>query len=91
MTNGNEPISAAIYRQTGYETSRIATKRDIERGEYLLYTEGLTKREYFSAMAMQGLLAQSNGNSWDYDLSGLSEKCVKISDAIIKALNQEKI
>ena len=49
---------------------------------------GLTKREYFAAMAMQGILASnveglSNGR---IDISGLIPMCVMASDALLKAL-----
>ena len=96
MTNGNEPICAAIYRQTGDETSRIATKKDIEQGQYLIYTEGLTKRELFSAMAMQGILAKHGlpADGWDRDnlqekLESATFASVTLADALIKALNQQ--
>lgn len=50
--------------------------------------DGLTKREYFAAMAMQGILASnveglSNGR---IDISGLIPMCVMASDALLKAL-----
>ena len=41
---------------------------------------GLTKRELFAAMAMQGLLA-----SGDYDLKGLRD-AVRCADALLEAL-----
>ena len=45
---------------------------------------GLTKREYFAAMAMQGILAQG-----EYDSSfQLAVDSVIMSDALIKALNE---
>lgn len=52
------------------------------------YQQGLTKREYFAAMAMQGILASnveglSNGR---IDISGLIPMCVMASDALLKAL-----
>ena len=46
---------------------------------------GLTKREYFAAMAMQGLLANTNYNSTDDAV--LAMTCTDAADALIKALN----
>ena len=47
---------------------------------------GLTKREYFAAMAMQGLLAR--------DVSSLNliqaDEAVRFADALINALNETK-
>ena len=61
------------------------------------YNYGLTKREYFAAMAMQGILAGADtGNSngifvndgyIHYDTVALD--AVKISDALINALNKQ--
>ena len=52
---------------------------------------GLTKREYFAAMAMQGFL--SNTPDWtdsDQCLKWVSESSVKYADALIEALNEKK-
>jgi hypothetical protein len=51
--------------------------------------QGLTKREYFAAMAMQGLIANC------FFASGINNEThaiesVKIADALINALNQTK-
>lgn len=50
---------------------------------------GLTKREYFAAMAMQGIL--SNSKDWtdsDRCLNWVSESSVKYADSLIEALNK---
>jgi hypothetical protein len=47
-------------------------------------TSGLTKREYFAAMAMQGLLA--NGK-YICNYKFLGEESVMFANALIKALN----
>jgi hypothetical protein len=45
---------------------------------------GLTKREYFAALAMQGMMA----NNRDGSSQLFAELSVKMADALIKALNQ---
>lgn len=54
------------------------------------YCHGMTKREYFAAMAMQGLMT-SIRTSVDPDQAfphgGFAELAVKQADALIKALN----
>jgi hypothetical protein len=52
---------------------------------------GLTKREYFAAMAMQGLLHNYNlngmyGNSPSYPI--VHEQAVIVADALIEQLNK---
>ena len=48
MTNGND----AAFRTDGFV---------LNSGEFMNPAPGLTKREYFAAMAMQGLLTTQNG------------------------------
>lgn len=49
---------------------------------------GLTKREYFAAMAMQGIL----GNPYmkNYPKNKIAEESVAMADALINALNEQK-
>lgn len=47
------------------------------------FNAGLTKREYFAAMAMQGLTAK-------YGLVKNPHEAVELADALIKELNKEK-
>jgi hypothetical protein len=53
-------------------------------------SEGLTKREYFAAMAMQGLCANSVVGQHS-DFSFLATEAVKYSDALIKELNKQTV
>ena len=48
-------------------------------------TPGLTKREYFAALAMQGML--SNG-TFEMVNKEITEKAIAISDALIEELNK---
>ena len=47
--------------------------------------EGLTKREYFAAMAMQGLLANDSGL-----ITSKARDAVKAAEALIEILNKPK-
>ena len=51
-----------------------------------VYNHGLTKREYFAAMAMQGILGYALDRSVDDD--SIANKAVKIADALINELNK---
>lgn len=59
----------------------------IEEG---LSAEGLTKRELFAAMAMQGLLAHNCDHFQGEDLepTGIGKRSVDLADALITALNE---
>ena len=53
-------------------------------------TSGLTKREYFAAMAMQGLMANPNVvvQRDEKDEKSFIMACTKAADALIKQLNK---
>jgi hypothetical protein len=51
---------------------------------------GITKREYFAAMAMQGLVANSElSEKHGIPQTETSELAVKMADALIAELNKE--
>ena len=50
------------------------------------YQQGLTKREYFASMAMQGMFSQHGFLL--KDTKELSQIAVKCADSLIKALNE---
>ena len=50
--------------------------------------EGLTKREYFSAMAMQGIITNKDG--LDIKIERIAESSVDMADALIEELNKTK-
>lgn len=51
---------------------------------------GLTKREYFAALAMQGFCANPAGIPADSRAEG-ADLAVKMADVLIDALNKEKV
>lgn len=57
----------------------------------LIYqNNGLTKREYFAAMAMQRLVAHGSTKD-EVDIKYMiTDRAVKIADELIKSLNQIK-
>jgi len=77
MTNPNDPAfsKAAFYHPDG------GTDRP---------QEGLTNREYFAAMAMQGLLAANNIYETGVDHKFNSTHSVLAADSLIAELNKPK-
>lgn len=90
---GNEPA-------TGYGFSYKRQNPSYGRGSSSQYSHeakeysGLTKREHFAGLAMQGLAANAawaktiKSNDWDDFLERISEGATEIADALIKALNE---
>lgn len=70
MTNPNDPAFASPKRE-GFES--------------LINTLGLTKREYFAALAMSGMLANSQriGRNDEY-----AKTAVNAADALIAEMNK---
>ena len=75
MTNANDPVIPHLtYNQTS--------------GNANGFIEGLTKREYFAAMAMQGLIANCFYGTGIPDEQH-AIKAVQMADELINALNQQ--
>jgi hypothetical protein len=78
MKNGNMPV-APIFNEHGFPTD--ADHAEVNSAECM----GLTKREYFAGLAMQGLLASG---PHDCDLRGIAYDAVCAADALLKALEE---
>lgn len=75
MSQANEPAFAT--------PPKVIT--ELDQDPYLVRGQvGLTKRELFAAMAMQGLLSQGGYDKWDY----VATDAVNVADALIAALNK---
>ena len=74
-TNPNEPINPTIWD-------------DRNKPEFIRDNDGLTKREYFAALAMQGLLA---GADYQAPLYELCCQSVDVADALINELNKQEL
>lgn len=77
--NGNDPIAQCTLN---------VTKKTCD-GDHETMPEvfvGLTKREYFAAMAMQNMTRLNFNEAHPYEVA---EKSVKFADALINELNKE--
>lgn len=76
-TNPNEAITAIVETSSSpYGDSRMECS-----------SVGLTKREYFAAMAMQGICSNTNNRFLPREVAEVS---VRIADELIKTLNNEQ-
>lgn len=83
MNNSDKPAmpqSVAIS-----EGGTVTASYDFDGGE------GLTKREHFATMAMQGLLSGINAATDDHhwDSADFANEAVRLSDALLAALEKQ--
>lgn len=81
-TKPNEPIQIFVPNSTDSNLSD-AVKSALSRSA-LSQSNGLTKREYFAAMALQGLLPTGISSSIEEDV----KNAVKLADLLIEELNK---
>lgn len=56
------------------------------------HQEGLTKREYFAGLAMQGLMtSQNQEGEWRHDIKSCAEISVQIADALLAELEKNNL
>jgi len=83
MENGNQPVNPSKGYIDQCEKSRMTQIGD---GGFMQF-HGLTKREYFAGLAMQGML--SNGLIIDNDdWKWIAENSVKQADELLKQLEK---
>ena len=92
MKNANLPISPIVNE---YGIPRHSGSIDPDNSEVI----GITKREYFAAMAMQGLLSNSGGAIQSNNMSGtgwrscnsemMAEWATECADALLSELDKE--
>jgi hypothetical protein len=84
MENGKQPINPQMYTKNGDGENDFIPLNDGE--EPFVFAKkmgGLTKREYFAAMAMQGLLASTSGQ---VNEQWTAESSVILADELLKQL-----
>lgn len=83
MKNGEQPINP-IYNSEGF----IANTKDISKEHG---ANGLTKREYFAALAMQGLCVNAgrNGHEFKYPKK-IAQTAIEVADNLLSELEKEE-
>ena len=82
MENGKQPIVPGRFYKEGENYFLLDENQNVRNQ---IKTIGLTKREYFAAKAMQGLLASDR--SWSF--GDCVEYSVRYADALLKELAKE--
>jgi len=84
-TESNDPIYPC---EVGYEKGeRMAARQISNTTEEVI---GLTKREYFAAMAMQGILANDRIVNKNESGEKIAHDSVYMADILIKELNKSE-
>lgn len=87
MKNADKPISPCLMQQVGDSSFRAHKQGDPT--QYNIPTEGLTKREYFAAMAMQGLCSAHNAEGeWSTGPKNTAIFAVEYADALLAELEK---
>lgn len=75
---------------TTYPDEPIAPELDPSTCKFNFPTHGLTKREYFAAIAMNGCLSNEAPDYEHLSPEGLATSAVKYADCLIKELNKKE-
>jgi hypothetical protein len=90
MNNGKQPITPSMWTKVGDGADDYTPLKDGQKTGWEVKFGGLTKREYFVAMAMQGLL--SNPSMIDStDFEWIAQHAAVCADIIIEKLNESKL
>jgi hypothetical protein len=80
MENGKEPITpCTIQGRQGWGDKPTISDREVY---------GLTKREYFAGLAMQGMMANQGLNS--YENNTIAKWSIEMADALLAELDKPK-
>lgn len=87
MNNGDKP---AFANDVDFQELGIISGNDHNIGDLLDFRSGMTKREYFAAMAMQGLLASPDEYATQDWNRTLAQNSVQHADALLAALEDKE-
>ena len=92
MNNGKQPIIPTMYTKCGDGADDYKPLKDGQKTGWEVKFGGLTKREYFAAKALQGLMVQSipgthNQNAEEWNMVR-AKFAVDMADALIRALEE---
>jgi len=78
------PASTNDIDWQSFEMAHGSNSTEEDAGQWVKYRKGLTKREHFAAMALQGLLSK---NMPSVSMHQKSEIAVKYADALLYELD----
>jgi len=78
MKNADQPAYPLAYESRFGDSDQFVTQAQ----EF-----GLTKREYFAGVALQGMLMRVDATWMDFGPEYITEQSVVVADALLKALD----
>ena len=96
MNNADKPIYPTLMQQVGdneFEPTNLHPKSQHRFvPEYSIMTGGLSKKEYYAGLAMQGLISNPNiviPKESDKEFKDFSERAIKYADELLKQLENK--
>ena len=89
---GKQPISPTMYTKFGDGEDDYKPLKDGQKTGWEVKFGGLTKREYFAGLAMQGLISNPNivrPKESDKEFKDFSERAIKYADELLKQLENK--
>ena len=88
MKNADKPINPVMMQQVGENEFRASKPSD--QKEWNIPTEGLTKREYYAGLALQGTCSnQEFLKNLNGDPNLVIKACIEIADELLKQLEEK--
>ena len=90
MNNGKQPISPTMYTKFGDGADDYQPLKDGQKTGWEVKFGGLTKREYFAGLAMQGTCGnQEFLKTLNGDPNLVAKACIEIADELLKQLENK--
>lgn len=86
MNNGKQPINPSMWTKCGDGEDDYQPLKDGQKTGWEVKFGGLTKREYFAVLLLQGMVANANRDlTYDY-VEGKVKDCIAHADELLKQL-----
>ena len=93
MNNGKQPISPTMYTKFGDGADDYQPLKDGQKTGWEVKFGGLTKREYFAGLAMQGLISsftkKASYGEWGTEMEATIKCAIDYADELLKQLENE--
>ena len=93
MNNGKQPISPTMYTKFGDGADDYQPLKDGQKTGWEVKFGGLTKREYFAGLAMQGLIAsfteKASYGGWGTEMEATIKCAIDYADELLKQLEEK--
>ena len=93
MNNGKQPISPTMYTKFGDGADDYQPLKDGQKTGWEVKFGGLTKREHFAGLAMQGLISsfteKASYGGWGTEIEATIKCAIEYADELLKQLENK--